>query len=86
PPLVPLFIAGFAAMVLLRSTGWLPPEVLGAAGLLQDVLLAMALFGLGTGIRLRELARGSAASLAAALLAWLLIALLGLAAAWLIAG
>jgi uncharacterized integral membrane protein (TIGR00698 family) len=86
PPLVPLFVAGFAAMVLLRSSGWLPPDALDAAAMLQDWLLAMALFGLGTGIRVRELARGSVASLSVALLAWLLIAALGLGAARLMVG
>lgn len=83
PPLVPLFLAGFLAMVLLRSTGWLPPSVLEVLGLLQDIMLAAALFALGASVRLRELAGSSRPAVAAALLAWLLIAVLGLAAAFL---
>jgi uncharacterized integral membrane protein (TIGR00698 family) len=83
PPLVPLFLAGFLAMVLLRSTGWLPPPMLEALGLLQDILLAAALFALGASVRLRELAGSSRPAVATALSAWLLIAVLGLAAAFL---
>ena len=83
PPLVPLFLAGFLAMVLLRSTGWLPPPVLELLGLLQDILLAAALFALGASVRLRELAGSSRPAVATALAAWLLIAVLGLAAAFL---
>jgi uncharacterized membrane protein YadS len=78
-----LFLAGFLAMVLLRSTGWLPPSVLEVLGLLQDILLAAALFALGASVRLRELAGSSRPAAATALLAWLLIAVLGLAAAFL---
>ncbi|WP_246262672.1 YeiH family protein [Arthrobacter mobilis] len=81
PPVVPLFLAGFLAMVLLRSTGWLPLPVLFVLGILQDLLLAAALFALGASVRLRELAHSSLPALAAALLAWLLVAALGLAAA-----
>ncbi|MFD1214748.1 putative sulfate exporter family transporter, partial [Arthrobacter sp. GCM10027362] len=81
PPLVPLFLAGFLAMVLLRSTGWLPLPVLSVLGILQDILLAAALFALGASVRLRELLRSSLPAAATALLAWLLIASLGLAAA-----
>jgi uncharacterized integral membrane protein (TIGR00698 family) len=83
PPVVPLFLAGFLAMVLLRSTGWLPPGLLAAISAVQDILLAAALFALGASVRLRELVRSSLPAVAAALLAWLLIACLGLAAAWL---
>ncbi|WP_372463693.1 YeiH family protein [Arthrobacter hankyongi] len=83
PPIVPVFLAGFLVMVLLRSTGWLPQQVLEVLGLLQDILLAAALFALGASVRLRELAGSSRPAVATALLAWLLIAALGLAAAFL---
>jgi uncharacterized integral membrane protein (TIGR00698 family) len=86
PPVVPLFILGFLALVLLRSTGWLPPPVLEGTGLVQEIMLAAALFGLGSAVRLRELLRSSLPAISTALLSWLLIAGLGLGAAWLAMG
>lgn len=55
PPLVPLFVLGFLAMVLVRTTNVLPEGVLEATKLLTTALLAAALFGLGTGVRVRVL-------------------------------
>lgn len=81
PPVIPLFVLGFVAMVGLRSSGWLPPGVLDAGAGLQDVLLGAALFGLGSAVRIRTLLHTGTRALLAALAAWLLIALLGLAAA-----
>src|SRR5690606_9023280 len=48
PPLVPLFVLGFLAMIAVRSTGLLPGAVLSVAQVLTTLLLAGALFGLGT--------------------------------------
>jgi uncharacterized integral membrane protein (TIGR00698 family) len=84
PPLIPLFVIGFVAMVTLRSTGWLPAGALDAGAGLQDILLGTALFGLGSAVRIRTLLHTGARALLTALSAWLLIALLGLAAALLI--
>jgi uncharacterized integral membrane protein (TIGR00698 family) len=81
PPLIPLFVIGFVAMVALRSTGWLSAGWLEAGAGLQDVLLGAALFGLGSAVRIRTLLHTGARALLAALTSWLLIALLGLAAA-----
>lgn len=81
PPVVPLFVVGFVALAGLRSTGWLSPAVLDAAAALQDALLGMALFGLGSAVRVGQLLHTGARALFAALASWLLIALLGLAAA-----
>jgi uncharacterized integral membrane protein (TIGR00698 family) len=81
PPVIPLFVIGFVAMVALRSTGWLSTGWLEAGAGLQDVLLGAALFGLGSAVRIRTLLHTGARALLAALAAWLLIALLGLAAA-----
>lgn len=55
PPLVPAFVLGFLAMVLLRSTGVVPEPLLVAASVAQNVLLAAAMFALGLGVRLRTL-------------------------------
>jgi uncharacterized membrane protein YadS len=74
PPLVPLFVVGFLAMIAIRTTGLLPASALGAAKQLQDLLLAAGMFGLGTGVRVRELARTGAKPLALGLASWALIA------------
>ena len=81
PPIIPLFVAGFVAMVALRSSGWLSADWLEAAAGVQDVLLGAALFGLGSAVRIRTLLHTGARAVLAALAAWLLIAVLGLAAA-----
>lgn len=80
PPIVPLFVAGFIAAVLVASFLPLPDAVLSGADTLQTALLAMALFGLGTAVRLRTLLGTGWRALAVGLLSWVLIAALALAA------
>jgi uncharacterized membrane protein YadS len=74
PPIVPLFVAGFLAMIAVRTAGVLPAATLDTAKQLQDILLAGGMFGLGTGVRVRELARTGAKPLALGLASWALIA------------
>ncbi|WP_255354467.1 YeiH family protein [Angustibacter sp. Root456] len=57
PPVVPLFVVGFVAMVALRSTGLLSPSVLSALKIVTTLLLAGALFGLGTSVHMGSLIR-----------------------------
>ncbi|SOD63031.1 conserved hypothetical integral membrane protein [Streptomyces zhaozhouensis] len=57
PPPVPLFVVGFLAAVLLRSLVPLPAPVLDAGAFLQSALLTAAMFALGCGVHLGELAR-----------------------------
>lgn len=57
PPLVPLFVVGFVAMMLLRSTGALPEGVLRGGEAAQTALLTTAMFALGTGIRFSSILR-----------------------------
>lgn len=52
PPLVPVFVLGFLAMVALRSTGLLSESAVEAAQLGQTVLLSAAMFALGCSVRL----------------------------------
>lgn len=52
---VPWFVVGFALAAALRSTGVLPTAALEGAQVVTTLLLAGAMFGLGQGIRLREL-------------------------------
>ncbi len=79
PPLIPLFVAGFMAMIVLRTLGILPPVVLEAAGTVQDLLLAAALFGLGASVQVRALFLTSGRAIIAAMLSWGLIAALAFA-------
>nr|WP_082034629.1 putative sulfate exporter family transporter [Nigerium massiliense] len=74
PPLVPPFIIGFLAMVLLRSFVPLPPWVLQAGGILQTLLLAAAMFALGTGVRVRQLVQVGARPVVLAALSTVLVA------------
>lgn len=55
PALVPLFIIGFLAMVLVASFVPLPEGVLSAAGVIQTVCLAAAMFALGCGVKVKTL-------------------------------
>lgn len=55
PPIVPLFIIGFLAMIMLRSLVDLPSAVVEAGDLMQTALLAAAMFGLGCGVKVRNL-------------------------------
>lgn len=80
PPLVPLFILGFLAAVLVRTFVPLPQEVFMAANELQTMLLAVALFALGTGIRFSELARTGGRALVVGLASWGFIAAAALGA------
>lgn len=74
PPLVPLFVLGFLAMTALRSTDVLSTAVLDTAGTAQELLLAAALFGLGSAVHLPSLTRTGARVAALGLCAWVVIA------------
>lgn len=85
PPILPLFVAGFIAAVALRSTGWLPHAVLQAAQQIETVLLAAALFALGTSVHLPTLVRTGGRAVFVGLLSWVLIAGLALTGVLLVA-
>lgn len=76
PAIVPLFVAGFLAAVLLGTLVPLPEWVLVGADWLQTALLAMALFALGASIRFAELAGTGWRALVVGLTSWVLIAVL----------
>jgi uncharacterized integral membrane protein (TIGR00698 family) len=76
PAIVPLFVAGFLAAVLLNTFVPLPEWVLTGADLLQTALLAMALFALGASIRFAELVSTGWRALVVGLTSWVLIAAL----------
>ena len=74
PPVLPVFLVAFLAMVALRSTGELPQAVLDGASALKDLLFAAALFGLGSAVRLGPLIRTGRRALLLGLTSWVLIA------------
>ena len=74
PPIVPLFVVGFLAMVALRSTGVVPTHVVNSVESLDNLLLAAALFGLGSAVDIRRLVRTGGKALLVGLASWLMIA------------
>ncbi len=82
PPIVPLFILGFLALVLVRTFVPIPDAVLNDASILQSILLSMALFGIGASLRLEQLARSGARALGAGLVSWVVLLGLGLGIVW----
>ncbi|MCC9312417.1 putative sulfate exporter family transporter [Kitasatospora sp. RB6PN24] len=73
-PVLPLFVAGFLVMILLRSTGLLPSAVLDDADQVQQLVLAAALFGLGAAVNLRTLVRTGGRMAALGLASWVMVA------------
>lgn len=80
PPLVPLFVVGFLAAILIRTFLDVPEAVLAGVDTLQTALLAMALVGLGSAVQLKKLVTTGWRALVVGLLSWVLIAALALAA------
>jgi len=74
PPLVPLFVVGFLAAILLRSTGAIPESGLDAIKVAEKVFLTIALVGLGMGVRFDRLRRLGGRPLMLGLAAWVLVA------------
>ncbi|MEV6582196.1 putative sulfate exporter family transporter [Streptomyces sp. NPDC051582] len=74
PAPVPLFVAGFLAAAALRATGLLPEAALDWAHTAQELLLAAALFGLGSAVDLPRLARTGGRAAVLGLAAWLVVA------------
>lgn len=79
PPLVPLFVLGFVAMVLLATTGWIPAPALDATKILQQFLLATAMFALGLGVHVKSLIKLGAKPVLLGLFSTIVIVLVVLA-------
>lgn len=79
PPIMPLFVAGFLAMVAVRSTGVVPQGVLDAAGVAEQLLLGAAMFALGVGVRFSLIRRVGGAPVVMAAAATVVVAVIGLA-------
>ncbi|MGV8877383.1 MAG: YeiH family protein [Rhodoglobus sp.] len=80
PAILPLFVVGFLAAMLVRTFVPLPSGFLEAAAYGQELVLGMALFGLGAAISIGNLIRTGGRSLVVALISWAVIALLSLGA------
>lgn len=76
PAIVPLFVVGFLAAVLLRTFVPLPEALLAGADLVQTTLLSMALFALGASIRVGALLHTGWRALVVGLSSWTLVAAL----------
>jgi uncharacterized integral membrane protein (TIGR00698 family) len=79
PPVVPLFVVGFVACVALRSTGLVPADALAAISQVQVAALGAALFGMGAGVKVRSLLKGSGSVLAVSAASTLFVAGIALA-------
>ncbi|MEO6944922.1 MAG: putative sulfate exporter family transporter [Lacisediminihabitans sp.] len=80
PPIVPLFVAGFIAMVLVRTFVSVPIPVLDVADFVQTIMLSMALFGLGSAIRLEKLLSSGLRAIMVGIVSWAAIAGMALVA------
>jgi uncharacterized membrane protein YadS len=76
---VPWFVVGFLVLASVRSSGLVPEGVVVMAPQVTSVLLAAALFGLGSGIEVRRLLRGGGRSLLLGGIATLIISTISLA-------
>ncbi|MEZ0095194.1 YeiH family protein [Streptacidiphilus sp. EB129] len=74
PAPLPMFLAGFLACVALRSTGLLSAPVVDGAGQVDDLLMAAALFALGSAVDVRALLRTGRRALLLGLASWAMIA------------
>ncbi|MBO1413727.1 putative sulfate exporter family transporter [Streptomyces sp. FH025] len=74
PAILPLFVAGFLAMIALRTTGVLPERALTLAGNAQELLLAAALFGLGSAVHLPTMVRTGGRIALLGLGSWVVVA------------
>lgn len=81
PPLVPLFVAGFVAMVILRTVLDLPDShaLPSTIELFASLFLTAAMVGMGAAVNIRSVLRRGRASIALSLVAGTLAAIISLA-------
>lgn len=85
PPVVPLFVAVFIGLALLRSTGIVPGGLVSGVHTVQTVALTMAMFALGCGVRVTALRRGGVKPLVLATMSTVVVASTALAGVTLLA-
>lgn len=80
PSPIPSFVAGFLLLVAIRSTGTVPEGIITATATIEKLLFAVALVGLGAGVRFDRLRQLGGAPLALGALASGIVAAVSLAA------
>lgn len=85
PPLVPVFVIGFLALVAVRSSGLLTDAVIDQAKVAQSALLTTAMFGLGLGVRVSLLRSVGPRPFVLATASTLWVVLVALVGVWLVA-
>lgn len=80
PAAIPGFVAGFLLLVAVRSSGVVPDNVVDVTSTIEKVLFAIALVGLGAGVRLDRIRRLGGAPLVLGALASAVVAAVSLAA------
>ena len=78
PPIMPLFVVGFLAMVVVRSTRVVPQGVIDVAGVAEQLFLGAAMFALGVGVKFSLIRKVGAAPFAMAALVTVVVAGIGL--------
>lgn len=79
PPIMPLFVAGFLVMVVVRTTGVVPQGVIDVAGVAEQLFLGAAMFALGVGVKFSLIRKVGAAPFAMAALVTAVVAGIGIA-------
>lgn len=82
PPIVPLFVVGFLAMMVVASMHLLSTPMLADLKLVQTALLAAAMFALGLGVRMRTLVRVGPLPFVLGLASTVLVSCVSLAGVW----
>ncbi|MEL6985231.1 MAG: putative sulfate exporter family transporter, partial [Actinomycetota bacterium] len=85
PATIPIFVAGFLVAMVFRSLGVVPEPVLDTLGAVERSVFALALVGLGSGVRLGRLRRLGPRPLLLGASAWLIVGSVSLVGALLIA-
>lgn len=78
PPLLPGFVLGFLALMVLRTTGIVPAPAIDLAKTIEGILLTIALVGLGAGVRFGRLRKLGGQPLVLGFVAWFLVAAVSL--------
>jgi len=84
PPVVPLFVVLFLAAIALRATDWLSADTLSGAKRVEQAFLSAGMLGLGAGVVFARLRRLGGRPLVLGLGSWILVAIVGLGASYVI--
>ena len=85
PAPIPAFVAGFLLFVAIRSTGTVPDAVIDTTEWIEKLLFAIALVGLGAGVRARRFRQLGGAPLVLGAIASVIVAAVSLGAVLVVA-